>query len=246
MIKKQRRKKSILKRILIIILILAAVVGLLWLIAFKVFTVENVEVEGNELYPDDTISETVLNDEYSWNTLYVFFKYKFMKPEAVPFIDSMEVSMGIPHTIKIKVYEKGMLGYVYIDSIAQNAYFDKDGIVVETSQRVIEDVPKITGLDVSEVVLYEKLPVDSETLRSLLSLTQTLEKNKLKPDEVNVSDGNYTIQYGKIKVMFGSIANLPDKVLRLSEIIPKLDGESGVLHLEQWSEETTDIVFERE
>lgn len=68
-----------------------------------------------------------------------------------------------------------MLGYLYINSIGQNAYFDKDGFVVETSTEVIDGVPKITGISCEEVVLYEKLQLEnSDILRDLLNLTQTL------------------------------------------------------------------------
>ena len=91
----------------------------------NVFTVENVVVEGNELYSSTQIENMVLNDEYSWNSLYVDLKYRFVDIGEVPFVDTMEVSLDNPHTVHIKVYEKGMLGYLYINSIGQNAYFDE-------------------------------------------------------------------------------------------------------------------------
>lgn len=48
----------------------------------------------------------VLNDEYSWNSLYVDLKYRFVDIGEVPFVDTMEVSLDNPHTVHIKVYEK--------------------------------------------------------------------------------------------------------------------------------------------
>ena len=56
----------------------------------------------------------------------------------------MEIELKDPRTLNIKVYEKGMLGYLYIPAISENAYFDKDGFVVETSSDVISNVPKVT------------------------------------------------------------------------------------------------------
>mgnify|MGYP000255413098 CR=1 FL=1 len=41
----------------------------------------------------------------------------------------MSISLDSPHTLHISVYEKGMLGYIYIPGINENAYFDKDGFV---------------------------------------------------------------------------------------------------------------------
>ena len=213
----------------------------------NVFTVEIVFVEGNELYSSTQIENMVLNDEYSWNSLYVDLKYRFVDIGEVPFVDTMEVSLDNPHTVHIKVYEKGMLGYLYINSIGQNAYFDKDGFVVETSTEVIDGVPKITGISCEEVVLYEKLQLEnSDILRDLLNLTQTLKKYNLLPDEIQYdSNMEPVLYYGTIQVKIGSEDNLSQKVVRLSIILPQLDGLSGTLHLETWTPETTDIIWDR-
>ena len=241
MIKEERRRKKRRKIGLYILLIL------ILLIAAGVFTVENVVVEGNELYSSTQIENMVLNDEYSWNSLYVDLKYRFVDIGEVPFVDTMEVSLDNPHTVHIKVYEKGMLGYLYINSIGQNAYFDKDGFVVETSTEVIDGVPKITGISCEEVVLYEKLQLEnSDILRDLLNLTQTLKKYNLLPDEIQYdSNMEPVLYYGTIQVKIGSEDNLSQKVVRLSIILPQLDGLSGTLHLETWTPETTDIIWDR-
>ena len=138
MIKEERRRKKRRKIGLYILLILILLIAAGVFIVMNVFTVENVVVEGNELYSSTQIENMVLNDEYSWNSLYVDLKYRFVDIGEVPFVDTMEVSLDNPHTVHIKVYEKGMLGYLYINSIGQNAYFDKDGFVVETSTEVID------------------------------------------------------------------------------------------------------------
>ena len=198
-------------------------------------------MEGNELYSSTQIENMVLNDEYSWNSLYVDLKYRFVDIGEVPFVDTMEVSLDNPHTVHIKVYEKGMLGYLYINSIGQNAYFDKDGFVVETSTEVIDGVPKITGISCEEVVLYEKLQLEnSDILRDLLK------KYNLLPDEIQYdSNMEPVLYYGTIQVKIGSEDNLSQKVVRLSIILPQLDGLSGTLHLETWTPETTDIIWDR-
>ena len=247
MIKEERRRKKRRKIGLYILLILILLIAAGVFIVMNVFTVENVVVEGNELYSSTQIENMVLNDEYSWNSLYVDLKYRFMDIGEVPFVDTMEVSLDNPHTVHIKVYEKGMLGYLYINSIGQNAYFDKDGFVVETSTEVIDGVPKITGISCEEVVLYEKLQLEnSDILRDLLNLTQTLKKYDLLPDEIQYdSNMEPVLYYGTIQVKIGSEDNLSQKVVRLSIILPQLDGLSGTLHLETWTPETTDIIWDR-
>lgn len=247
MIKEERRRKKRRKIGLYILLILILLIAAGVFIVMNVFTVENVVVEGNELYSSTQIENMVLNDEYSWNSLYVDLKYRFVDIGEVPFVDTMEVSLDNPHTVHIKVYEKGMLGYLYINSIGQNAYFDKDGFVVETSTEVIDGVPKITGISCEEVVLYEKLQLEnSDILRDLLNLTQTLKKYNLLPDEIQYdSNMESVLYYGTIQVKIGSEDNLSQKVVRLSIILPQLDGLSGTLHLETWTPETTDIIWDR-
>ncbi len=241
--KRRKKKRKLLAPILIFLLVIAAGA----FVAVKVFTVKHVVVKGNERYEDEAIQEWVLNDEYSWNTLYVYLKYQFQEPAVIPFIDTMEISMKPPHTIEIQVYEKGLLGYVYLESLGQNAYFDKDGIVVETSSEVIEGLPRISGLSVDAVVLYEPLPLqDKQLLKNLLTLTQTLKKYEIVPEQIAYSeDKTYRLEYGSVEALLGSAQNVSDKVLRLSYILPKLEGMSGRLHLEGWTENTTDISFEK-
>ena len=192
------------------------------------------------------IEKAVLNDKYSWNSLYVFLKYRFVDTKKVPFVDTMEITLKDPQTLHIKVYEKGIMGYLYISSIDENAYFDKDGLVVETSSKVIDGTPQIIGIDCDKVVLYEKLPIGNAKLREILTLTQALKRNSLIPDSITYGVANEPLlAYGKIKVEMGSLELLTQKVERLAKIKPSLEGMDGTLHLENWTEETTNIVFDK-
>ena len=247
MIKEKRRKQKLFKKVFVGILVFLLLAAVSAFVVIKVFVVKDVKVEGNKLYDKQLITETVLNDEYSWNSLYVLLKYTFIDIENVPFIDTMEVSLENPQTLKIKVYEKGMLGYLYIAAIGENAYFDKDGFVVETSTRIIENVPKIEGITCDEVVLYEKLPIDNQKLRELLTLTQALKREKLEPDVIHFGlKQSPVLTYGNKEVWLGSIELLTQKVARIKKILPDLEGMAGILHMEDWSEETSNIIFEKE
>lgn len=247
MIKEQRKKKKRRRAGLIITLIILLLIAAAVYVVMNVFTVENVIVEGNELYSQEQIEKMVLDDEYSWNSLYVNLKYRFMETGEVPFVDTMEVSLLNPHTIKVTVYEKGILGSFYIETIGQNAYFDKDGFVVETSADMIDDVPKVTGITCSEVVLYEQLPLENdEILKKLLNLTQTLKKYDILPESIHY-DANLkpTLLYDDILVIVGSEDYLTQKAIRLAAILPELSGLTGTLHLEAWTPDTSDIIFDR-
>lgn len=246
MIKEKRRKQRLLKKVLIGVLVFMVLIVIAVFVVLNVFVVKNVKVEGNKLYDEQLITDTVLNDEYSWNSLYVLLKYTFVDIKEVPFIDEMEVSLADPQTLRIKVYEKGMLGYLYISSIGENAYFDKDGFVVETSTRIIENVPKMEGISCDEVVLYEKLPIDNQKLRDTLTLTQALKREGLEPDSIHFSlEKSPVLFYGETEVWLGSTELLTQKVTRLKEILPSIKDVAGVLHMEGWSEESSNIIFEK-
>lgn len=240
----RRQKKR--KMLLCICSILFCLITISVLIVWKGFTVKNVIVEGNEHYSDSQIQKIVLEDKYSWNSLYMFLKYRFLEGKEIPFIDTFEVSLDNPHTLRIHVYEKGVIGYLYISAISQNAYFDTDGFVVETSKEIVEDIPQVEGLDCEKVVLYEKLPIkDENLLKTLLTVTRSLQKKEVIPDKIQFGGGgDISLDYGDIQVMLGQSDNLTQKILRLSYILPKLSGKKGVLHIENWTENTTNIVFE--
>lgn len=241
--KRRKRRRIRLVAALIIVLLLAAAA----FVVVKVFTVLNVEVEGNALYSDDQISTTVLNDEYSWNTLYVYLKYRFLDTETVPFIDTMEISMKDPHTLRIMVYEKGIIGYLFDPSSGKNVYFDKDGFVVELSNNIISDVPRIEGIEAENIVLYEELPIKKDDLRELLTLTQTLKRNNLTPDSIVYGEVySPVLVYGDVRIFVGDETLLTQKVARIVKIMPTIRNLSGELHLETWTEEATNIVFDKD
>ena len=240
-----RKGRGRIAGMVFLLLLLLLAVGAL--VVIKLFTVDKVIVSGNTYYSQEAVEEWLLDDEYSWNSLYVFFKYKFQAPRELAFVDSVDVSLAPPHTLKITVHEKELMGRIYIDSLGQNAYFDKGGTVVEMSSEEVEGVPKVTGIDVDKIELYEKLPIKGNSvLKNLLSLTQILKKYELTPKNIKYgTEGSYTLKFGKISVMLGQAKDFNEKISRLSRILPKLEGQKGTLHLESWSENTTDITFEK-
>lgn len=242
--KKRRKRRG--RGILIALSILLVTVAAAILIVFQVFTVQTVTVEGNKHYSDEQIQKFMLSDEYSWNSLYVVLKHRFFDVKEVPFVDSMDISLDSPHALRIHVYEKGMIGYLYISAIGQYAYFDTDGFVVETSKERIEDIPQVEGLDCDKVVLYEKLPIkDEDMLKNLLIATRSLQKNEVEPDKIQFEgNGDITLDYGSVQAILGSPEHLTQKILRLPYILPELSGKQGVLHVENWTENTTDIIFD--
>lgn len=244
-VRKRRKRKKIGRMILTAVLIIAMLAGLCAILIWKVFVVKSVSVKGNEIYTDKQIEDWVLDKEYSWNSLYVYFENKFNKTEEIPFVDSLQIRLKSPQKLEITVVEKGILGYLYVPSLGKNTYFDKDGFVVEISSEVIPGVTKINGLSVQTAELYKKLSIgdNSKLLRTLLSVTQLLKKYDRVPEVILIQNSNVYLSYGAIQVNLGSGTDLNEKILRMDQILPQLEGMSGMLHVETWSETNTDIYF---
>ena len=158
----------------------------------------------------------------------------------------MEIVSG--SSIKITIYEKKIIGYVtYMGS---NMYFDKDGTMVESSTEVLENIPKVTGLEFDSIVLYEPLPVgDGEVFDLILDVTQTLQKYSIGVDKIYITDNKEVSVYiGDVKVELGKNENMVEKISSLNDIITtsNFDGQtlSGVLDMKVYNE-NGEYTFER-
>ena len=208
------------------------------------YTVTNVYVEGNVHYSNEEIMDMVMSGRYGNNSLILSLKYRDKSIEGIPFVEKMDVSVLDPHTVKIEVYEKALAGYVeYLD---RYLYFDKDGIVVESSSEKTKGIPMVTGLRFDHVVLYQTLPVeDPEIFSEILSITQLVNKYNLIVDRIFFGlDNSLTLYFENVKAAFGNSGNLEEKVMELQYILPELTGKSGTLRMENYTEETKTITFE--
>ena len=149
-----------------------------------------------------------------------------------------------PHAVKIEVYEKTLAGYV--EHLERYMYFDKDGIVVESSKEKTPGIPMVTGLSFDHVILYEPLPVEDEGIfKDILSITQLVNKYDLSVDRIYFgSDDSLTLYFEGIKAALGTGENLDEKVMRLQDVLPSLKGKTGTLKMENYTEETKNISFE--
>lgn len=228
-------------------LVLACILAGAAYVVLDRYTVKTVYVEGNLHYTQQEIQDYVMQGPLSNNSLYLSLKYRNKGVENIPFVDVMDVDILSPDTIRITVYEKALAGYIqYMDSYM---YFDRDGYVVECSDVKTEGVPQITGLSFEYMVLGEILPVeDPEVFNSIMDLTKLLDKYELQSDKIFFhSSGDITVYFGDIKAALGSASSqLENKMMRLPQILPKLEGKKGTLRMENLTSDKTDVSFQIE
>ena len=215
------------------------------LVVVSVFRVQNISVEGNVHYTSEEIEAMVLTDRLSYNSLYLSLKYRNKEIRDIPFIETMSVRVDSPDSITIHVYEKSVAGYV--EYMGRYMYFDRDGIVVESSETRTEGIPQVTGIRFDHVVLYEALPVkNTDIFQEILSITQMLSKHQITTDKIYFNESNeITLYFDNIRAKLGK-DNLEEKVMRLEQILPNLSGESGVLDLQNYSEDRKNVTFQKD
>ncbi len=212
------------------------------LLAIGIFKVDKVEVTGNFYYTEEEIKELVMGE--SENSLYLTFLYNYLDGKEIHFVDSVEISMVSPNHIQIRVYEKQMIGYV--EYMGSNLYFDKDGTVVESSKEILEGIPCIKGLKFDTLTLYQPLNVaNEEVFEMLLSMTQMMKKYELDPDVITLKNDSTEIvlTFDKARINLGTGDNMDEKAARIKTLLPDLKDKSGVLHMEEYTNESTNISF---
>ncbi len=234
------KKLIIFFSILFVFILLAAVL----LYIEGNYKIKNVYVDGNVHYTDEEIMNIVMEGALGDNSLFLSMKYKNKGIDNIPFVQTMDVDILSPDTIRITVYEKSLAGYV--EYLGNYMYFDKDGTIVESSTNKTAGIPQVTGLTFDYVVMYEPLPVeDKEIFETILDMTQLLNKYSLSADRLYF-DTNYemTIYFADVKAAVGTGENIDEKVMLLQSILPDLEGKSGIVHLESYTEDVKNVTFE--
>ena len=240
--KKETKTKTVKK--LIVVLAALAVLFIVGLSFAGVFRVRQVTVTGNVYYTKEEVVNLLLDEGSLQNTLLVYLRYKYQEHPEIPFIDDFEVTMDSWQSLKIRVYEKNMVGYVRY--LGQDVYFDKDGIVVESSTQELEGIPQISGVTFDSLAIHQPLSVEDPTIfDTILSITKLLTKYDLDPDEIRFgAGGELFLQLGDVKVALGTGENLDEKISRLKQLEGDLKDKSGTLHMENYTDETTHISLE--
>ena len=228
-----------------LLVLLLALVGTYYYITSQ-YKVTKVEVEGNEHYTDEEIKAMILKGGMSENSLFLSLKYRNKEISDIPFIESMTVEVVAPDTIEILVYEKALAGCV--ESLGNYIYFDREGIVVEISEKKTEGIPQVMGLQIGSFALDEPLPVEDESIfGDILNVTQLLSAYEISATRIYFDkSGNLTLYFDEARVLLGESKELEEKLMLLKNILPSLEGKKGVLRLENYDEDTKNVTFEME
>ena len=112
----------------------------------------------------------------------------------------------------------------------------------------LTDVTRIIGLTDKKLTVGKAVPVsDNSVFSTIQALSRLISKFDIRPDKIAFdNDQNITLYYndGKVKILLGKDTLLEDKMSKAAAILPQLSGMEGTLHLETYTEDTVNIIFD--
>lgn len=245
---RRRRRSAFVLFIIEFVLALIILAAILGVVAYFLCPLYKVKVTGTDLYTPEEIRGYILDDKYCGNTVYAFLKNKIHPKGDAEFIDSFDVKMTGRNSLTIICNEKPILGYIYQESDEKYVYFNYNGMITEISETYVDrGYMKVDGVSCEKPKVGSKLSIGESQIGYLTSLIKLLKKEDLMPNAIIYDDnGHITLEYDTYRIALGSSIYLEEKIQRVVWILPNIEGMYGTLHLEKFSNQNTDIVFEKD
>ena len=223
---------------------------LLGAILFLTVRIQTITVTGSGRYTAADVEGILFSGRWGKNSAAAYLNYRLKPRRQIPFVEDYRIIFHSPLNVEVIIYEKSIVGYVsYMSSYM---YFDRDGIIVESSGDKLPGVPWITGLDFGQIVLYKPLPVeDPDVFQEILNLTQQLSLYEIPVDRIQYdSEGQATLYIRSMEVTLGDNRDIDGKISTLNDILtdqPQLMDQEGILMLENYTESNSHagITFKR-
>ncbi len=218
-----------------IALALVVLIGVgVWSVRIREITITGLGEDSR--YSNQEIVDFLFDSRADWNTAYCLWRDRTKEHLQIPFIEDYKLVFHSPFHVEIIIHEKAVVGYVsYMGSYM---YFDKDGIVVESANEKMGNVPSITGLSFGHIVLHQPLPVEkTDKFEEILNLTQILTGEGLLADRIHYDSlGQITVYLGDLEAFLGYNTDLDGKISLLADMMPQLSGRKGTVFLDTYDE----------
>ena len=231
------------KYLIITLGVLAVFAAGIW--GYNLYRLKNVSFEGLTRYSEAEFWDRLDVGFFTSLTPCFCLSDTFLQ-KNIPFVEKYEIDYIDRQTAKIVVHEKRITGCVIV--MGRYMFFDKDGIIVESSDALVEDVPVVTGLEFDEIVLFKPLKVQKQSLfDTILELTRLIELNGISVEEIDF-DANYevTLHLKDISIMLGKKTNYDGQMNALAGILQSLPGRTGTLDMRNYSGENGDVIFKEQ
>ena len=108
-------------------------------------------------------------------------------------------------------------------------------------------IPVVTGLSLSAVSVGQPLAVlFTNVFPGLRELKKYVDGGGYEPDSVEYTlDGEMLLTFGGIVVNIGSFTEIEEELYVMNNILPSLEGLSGILHMENYDGSSNRLIFSK-
>ena len=208
---KKRRKKTIKKVILGLFIFIIGII--IFIYKAPIFNLKKINISGLV-----TLSNESLQEKLKYNIGQNIFTVDYIKIEKDlkenPYIKEIKISKKGINKININVVEN-KIAY-YLNSNESFKAINNEGIVVEEINSLDDrSLSKLTGIDVSEKKIGDKISEDTQITFVLDTFYKMIEviPEELKFSEINILDlNNISCYIGNVEIILGDSSNLLDKM----------------------------------
>lgn len=231
------------KKGIAIIAVLA--VFLIALVYAATYRLDSIQISGCEMVDEQVVRNVIEQESFANNTIILYIKNKIKPIDNIPFVSKVDIDFQSKHEISVVVYEKAIAGCVeYMDDYV---YFDKDGIILESSHELANGVPCIKGLVFDKWEIGQKMPVTDESkFKTILAITQLVDKYQLVIDGIKFTPENEIILiHGDIAIELGEGEYLAVQMMNLGNILEGLEGMKGTLYMKDFNSDDATASFSK-
>lgn len=224
----------------------AIVMGIgLFMAAVTFCKLENIQYDGVVNSNTTEIENVLFSDKYCSNAIYAWAVNIPHNKTRISFVKDVEVYLKNRNTVVVSVMEDELYAMTKQPD-GNNIYLDRNGKVCEISKKLVSNVPVIEGISYAAPQEDADLDVEGKKLDKCLEIIKYLKEKNIVIDSLILDrDQTYGFYYGNIFVDLGLSDNIRDIINRLPHILPDIEGQTGILHFEEWGQINNDIIFER-
>jgi len=206
----------------------------------------SVQITNNtRAYTEEEIKEMVFTSPLDKYAVLFRIRWFLQGDQKLPFIEQIDAELTDRNSIALTVYEKRIIGCVQV--MGQFFYFDRDGLVAESSSKRVEGIPLILGLEFDNIVLHKNLKVQKASLYDvILNLTRLIELYGLDVSKiVFLYDNSVVLHCGETEIRLGRHESYDTALAALDGILAELEDKSMILYMENYSEINKDITAKK-
>lgn len=234
--RRERRIRQLMK-----LAIVCLVITFLYLVIVINFRLKNLQITGSEQYTEAELKQMLMTENTDDISFLFYLRHKMGKNSSIPFIQDMDFELVDKNTIHVQVYEKMIIGCAEV--MGGYMYFDKDGIVVESTNVKLEDIPVVKGLKYNKIVLYEKLEVQKTTLfETILNITKLIYSHELPVQSISFnSDFEITLECNGNEVLLGKRDTYDEQIAALKSVLESSDSKKYSFDMRTYTQKDTTI-----